>query len=112
MAKPKRTQLISAAKDLCKKLELEDDKGNVAIKTGKKVKDADLIDKIKEALANVGVKPVVTVKTMTSAVLRANMMAKKHDCVLLSPGATSFGLFKNEFDRGDQFKKAVSRYAR
>ena len=27
--------------------------------------------------------------------------------VLLSPGAASFGLFSNEFDRGEQFKKAV-----
>jgi UDP-N-acetylmuramoylalanine--D-glutamate ligase len=27
--------------------------------------------------------------------------------VLLSPGATSFGLFQNEFDRGEQFRKTV-----
>ncbi|MBP5442399.1 MAG: UDP-N-acetylmuramoyl-L-alanine--D-glutamate ligase, partial [Treponema sp.] len=27
--------------------------------------------------------------------------------VVFSPGATSFGLFSNEFDRGNQFKKEV-----
>lgn len=29
------------------------------------------------------------------------------DVVLLSPGCASFGMFKNEFDRGEQFKKIV-----
>jgi UDP-N-acetylmuramoylalanine-D-glutamate ligase len=29
--------------------------------------------------------------------------------VLLSPGAASFGVFQNEFDRGDQFRAAVER---
>ena len=27
--------------------------------------------------------------------------------VVFSPGATSFGMFKNEFDRGNRFKEAV-----
>lgn len=30
------------------------------------------------------------------------------DIVLLSPGFASFGMFKNEFDRGDQFVKLVN----
>ena len=29
--------------------------------------------------------------------------------VVLSPGAASFGLFKNEFDRGNQFKALVKK---
>ncbi len=33
--------------------------------------------------------------------------AESEDIVLLSPGAASFGMFKNEFDRGNQFKKNV-----
>lgn len=35
---------------------------------------------------------------------------KKGDLVLLSPGCASFGLFKNEFDRGEQFKKLVKKW--
>jgi len=30
---------------------------------------------------------------------------------LLSPGAASFGLFVNEFDRGDAFARAVRKLA-
>lgn len=35
--------------------------------------------------------------------------AKPGDTILFSPGATSFNLFQNEFDRGRQFDKAVEK---
>jgi UDP-N-acetylmuramoylalanine--D-glutamate ligase len=38
--------------------------------------------------------------------------AQKGDVVLLSPGATSFGQFKNEFDRGNTFRKLVTKLDR
>ncbi len=38
------------------------------------------------------------------------LWTEKGDIVLLSPGCTSFGLFKNEFDRGEQFKKLVKKW--
>lgn len=44
---------------------------------------------------------------MTEAVRIAYAQAKRGDAVLLSPGAASFGLFRHEFDRGDQFVRAV-----
>ncbi len=47
-------------------------------------------------------------KNMQEAVKEAAKMAKRGDIVLLSPGAASFGLFQNEFDRGEQFMKAVN----
>jgi len=40
---------------------------------------------------------------------KANKFAKNGDMVLLSPGAASFGIFKNEYDRGNQFVKLVKR---
>lgn len=43
--------------------------------------------------------------SMKEAVSLARNLAEKGDIILLSPGAASFGLFKHEFDRGEQFKK-------
>jgi len=48
-----------------------------------------------------------TVHSMSEAVLLARRIASSGDTVLLSPGFTSFDLFKNEFDRGRQFNEAV-----
>ncbi|MFH1430774.1 MAG: UDP-N-acetylmuramoyl-L-alanine--D-glutamate ligase [Candidatus Uhrbacteria bacterium] len=45
--------------------------------------------------------------SMRTAVRTATKCAERGDVVLLSPGATSFGLFVHEFDRGDQFVQAV-----
>jgi UDP-N-acetylmuramoylalanine--D-glutamate ligase len=41
------------------------------------------------------------------ALRRARAAAEPGDVVLLSPGFTSFGLFANEFDRGNRFRAAV-----
>ncbi len=49
----------------------------------------------------------LTAGSMSDAVSVAREMAGKGDIILLSPGAASFGLFKNEFDRGGQFMEAV-----
>lgn len=47
---------------------------------------------------------------MPSAVAAAVEGVGKGDIVTLMPGCASFGLFRNEFDRGDQFKAAVGDY--
>ncbi|NNM68273.1 MAG: UDP-N-acetylmuramoyl-L-alanine--D-glutamate ligase [Spirochaetales bacterium] len=46
--------------------------------------------------------------TMSQAVDAVLEKARPGDVVLLSPGAASFELFKNEFDRGRQFQEAVT----
>jgi UDP-N-acetylmuramoylalanine--D-glutamate ligase len=51
--------------------------------------------------------PSVVVKSMLEAVQAASQVAENGDTVLMSPGAASFGMFKNEFDRGEQFVEAV-----
>ena len=53
--------------------------------------------------------PFTASASMDEAFAAAVMAATPHDIVLLSPGATSFGIFKNEYDRGDQFKAAFEK---
>jgi len=43
------------------------------------------------------------------AIRYAYSISLPSDVVLLSPGCASFGLFVNEFDRGNQFKKIVNQ---
>jgi len=50
---------------------------------------------------------IVIVDSMDLAVNTAHQEAVSGDVVLLSPACASFGMFKHEFDRGDQFIKAV-----
>ncbi|HOX92709.1 MAG TPA: UDP-N-acetylmuramoyl-L-alanine--D-glutamate ligase, partial [Spirochaetales bacterium] len=49
-----------------------------------------------------------------SSIEEAIALAAQHSppgaTIMLSPGATSFGMFKNEFDRGLRFKAAVRSY--
>ena len=61
-------------------------------------------NKLKKQLRN---SKIYSVKSMKQAVKKASKLAERGDVVLLSPGAASFNLFKNEFDRGEQFVKAV-----
>ncbi len=63
---------------------------------------------IKEKL----VKNYILVKSMNEAVKKAFSLAKKGDVVLLSPGFASFGLFKNEYDRGDKFVQSVKNFSK
>ncbi len=66
-------------------------------------------DKILALLPKKHLYEVVVVSTMKDAVSAARGCARRGDTVLLSPGATSFGIFKNEFDRGDQFVQIVKK---
>lgn len=50
-----------------------------------------------------------TVSGMKEAIALASSHIEPKDTILLSPGAASFGLFKNEFDRGNQFREMVGK---
>lgn len=68
-------------------------------------------DKILPALNEAGVKyngPFNSLNEMLSA-LKNDLSATAHqdDIVVFSPGATSFGMFTNEFDRGNKYMAAV-----
>lgn len=45
--------------------------------------------------------------SMAEAVKQAYTAVQSGELVLLAPGAASFGMFQNEFDRGEQFREAV-----
>lgn len=60
-------------------------------------------EKINEILKDSGHPIYSYYHTLNDAVDQALSLSTKGDCVVLSPGATSFNLFQNEFDRGNQF---------
>jgi len=64
-------------------------------------------DKIKEGINNRV--NLIEANSMEEAVEKAGALVKPGDIVLLSPGAASFNLFKNEFDRGRKFNEAVEK---
>jgi len=84
--------------------------GNLAKKIKEKVSYLILLpgtatNKLKKELT--GFSKVFFANSMREAVRKSFSLAKKGDIVLLSPGAASFNLFKNEFDRGEKFNKEV-----
>ena len=48
--------------------------------------------------------------SMKEVFVAVTKSAKKGETVLLSPGCASFGLFQNEYDRGEQFVKLVKAW--
>jgi UDP-N-acetylmuramoylalanine--D-glutamate ligase len=49
--------------------------------------------------------------SLDRAVLSLLEAARPGDIVVFSPGCASFGMFLNEFDRGNKWKEAVRRLA-
>ena len=52
-------------------------------------------------------KDAVTVNSFDEALTAALQEVQEGDIVLFSPAFSSFGIFKNEYDRNDQFMAAV-----
>ena len=60
-------------------------------------------DRIKESLPGVSI-----FASLEEALSDARAHAAAGDAVVLSPGFASFGMFKNEYDRGDRFEALVN----
>ncbi|MFZ1360549.1 MAG: UDP-N-acetylmuramoyl-L-alanine--D-glutamate ligase [Candidatus Saccharimonadales bacterium] len=81
-----------------------------AIRTAGNVKKVVLIGEIRHKLADVlsDVDTYVSsATTMQQVVQDAAQFAETGDVVVLSPGYASFDMFKNFYDRGDQFRQVV-----
>ncbi len=81
---------------------------------GKYIKSAILFkgtatEKIKQNIPKRPSYLVSEVTSMKEAMKIAASQAHKGDIILLSPAAASFGIFKNEYDRGDQFVQLVKK---
>jgi UDP-N-acetylmuramoylalanine--D-glutamate ligase len=64
-------------------------------------------EKIRELIDDARFEHVAEVENMRDAVKTAKEFANKGDIILLSPAFASFGMFTNEYDRGQQFDSAV-----
>lgn len=62
---------------------------------------------IRPALKKIKNFEVREVSNLKTALIASLKIAKKGDSIVFSPGFASFGMFKNEFDRGEQFVKLV-----
>ncbi len=63
-------------------------------------------DTVREKIKK-NVSQTIEVDNLQDAVSKAMNAAKTGDIVLFSPSFASFGLFQNEFDRGEQFEKLI-----
>lgn len=74
----------------------------------------DSFDRLTRALLDAGLDPARLhgpAGSMDEAVAQAHALAAPGDVVLLSPACASFGMFRNEFHRGDMFRAAVAQLA-
>ncbi len=83
---------------------------------GEKVKKIVLLkgsatEKLKTELGKIGKIGIAEGEfdNIEDAVARAKNISASGDVILLSPGAASFGMFVNEFDRGYKFREAVEK---
>lgn len=86
------------------------------MKTMSNIKEVILIGQIRNALseqfkaAGINVKTtILDATTMDEIVQYATSIAEEGDVILLSPGTSSFDMFKDFYDRGDQFRNIVNK---
>jgi UDP-N-acetylmuramoylalanine--D-glutamate ligase len=85
--------LVSEIPKYCKSVILLFGSGSEKLQTCPVVRNSDLF--------------TTGVKSLEEAVMVAISKCKKEDTLLFSPAFASFGMFKNEFDRGEKFVKII-----
>lgn len=66
-------------------------------------------DKVKDEIFRMKTLKSLEVRTLEEAVKKAFSLSSSGGTILFSPGFASFGLFRNEYDRGEQFIKILNR---
>jgi UDP-N-acetylmuramoylalanine--D-glutamate ligase len=98
----KKLDMSLLAKAICEKV-----KGVIFLKGAATDK---IISEIKKIIGpEASEKKFSIVESLEKTLELANESAESGDVILLSPGATSFGLFANELDRGNKFKATVMK---
>jgi UDP-N-acetylmuramoylalanine--D-glutamate ligase len=77
-----------------------------------KVKHAVLIGEMAERISQSWPLPCSIAQTLRESVAIARQQAQSGDTVLFSPGTSSFDMFKDYADRGDQFREIIQELAR
>jgi len=90
-----------------KKLQFEDFDKAVSIPEKIYLLEGSATDRMLPFIKSAGTPFKGPFSSLKEAVDSACKDSKEGDSIILSPGATSFGMFLNEFDRGDQFRKMV-----
>jgi UDP-N-acetylmuramoylalanine--D-glutamate ligase len=80
----------------------------------RQVKHAVLLGEMAERIAKTwsAYLPCDIVRTLSEAVTTARQHAQPGDTILFSPGTSSFDMFKNYADRGNQFRQLVKELTR
>lgn len=86
-------ELVEEADKSCKKIILLPGSGSEKLKAKSQKLEASIIE----------------VQNLSEAVAKAVEQAESGDVVLFSPAFSSFGLFKNEYDRNNQFKEELEK---
>ena len=107
-SQPKAVVLIAGGKD--KGFEFDGIAGLVHAKAKHAVLIGEMADRIFETWSKVV--PCSLAKTLPAAIEQARRHSVPGDVVLFSPGTSSFDMFKNYADRGDQFREIIQELAR
>ncbi len=99
-----QTNLVSKILELSKQNKLEVILLNDEVNTSGSKK---LLDTLKGSISQ-GEVAIRSINNLPDAVKEAVQAAKEGDVLLFSPGFTSFGMFKNEYDRGEKFIELVN----
>jgi len=68
-------------------------------------------DNFRFKISDLGFKNIKDAENLKEALEKSFEIAESGDIILFSPAFTSFGQFKNEYDRGDKFMELVKKFS-